>query len=215
MREDMDQLNKNNGKETAAKETTDKEILIFQAITDLINEGSDLTKMKVGDITARAGIGKGTAYEYFSSKEEMIEKALKYSMVSNIMNVMELIEKEESFRDKFFCLLNYMEDHKDKVRMVMWMFRIKGQMMDLSAENICDVSEEEAQDAIQYITMLGTWFLSFADKENLFTEQNTNFRISALLSQVVQFGMYLHFGNPDEIESVKEFVYEGLIKQLN
>ena len=42
---------------------------------ELVNEGQDLTKLKVGDITAKAGIGKGTAYEYFSSKEEIVEKA--------------------------------------------------------------------------------------------------------------------------------------------
>ena len=58
---------------------SEKEVLIFNAVIELVNEGQDLTKLKVGDITAKAGIGKGTAYEYFSSKEEIVEKALRDS----------------------------------------------------------------------------------------------------------------------------------------
>ena len=194
---------------------SEKEVLIFNAVIELVNEGQDLTKLKVGDITAKAGIGKGTAYEYFSSKEEIVEKALKYSMATYIRDVMILVEKEETFRDKFFCLLNYMQDHKDRARMVLWILKLKGQTMDFTSADYMAAKEEEAQDTLQYLKMLGNWFLSFGDREGLFKEQNENFRISALLSQVVQFGMYLHYGKEDDMEAVKEFVYDGLIKQLN
>lgn len=46
-----------------------KVVLMYQAVVDMVNEGVDVNNMKVADITARAGIGKGTAYEYFSTKE--------------------------------------------------------------------------------------------------------------------------------------------------
>ncbi|MBR3770502.1 MAG: TetR/AcrR family transcriptional regulator [Lachnospiraceae bacterium] len=51
---------------------------MYQAVLDLIREGNDVSKIKVIDITTRAGIGKGTAYEYFRSREEIIGKALIY-----------------------------------------------------------------------------------------------------------------------------------------
>ena len=58
------------------KKLCEKERLMFQAVIELIEEGMDIYSMKVSDITSRAGVGKGTAYEYFSSKEELIAKAL-------------------------------------------------------------------------------------------------------------------------------------------
>ena len=54
---------------------SEKELALFQAVIDLIEEDADIHSIKVSDITNRAGIGKGTAYEYFSSKEEMVAKA--------------------------------------------------------------------------------------------------------------------------------------------
>lgn len=48
----------------------------YQAVIDLLMEGVDVGSLTVSEITGRAGIGKGTAYDYFSSKEEMIAGAL-------------------------------------------------------------------------------------------------------------------------------------------
>ena len=51
---------------------SEKELLLYQAVIELLDEGMEVHQIKVSDITNRAGVGKGTAYEYFSSKEEMI-----------------------------------------------------------------------------------------------------------------------------------------------
>ncbi len=51
---------------------------LYEAVLELIGENVDIRDVKVSDITKRAGIGKGTAYEYFSNKEEIIGSALLY-----------------------------------------------------------------------------------------------------------------------------------------
>lgn len=53
-------------------ELPEKVLLLYQAVMELIAEGEDMSDIKVSMITQRAGIGKGTAYDYFDSKEEMI-----------------------------------------------------------------------------------------------------------------------------------------------
>ena len=53
-------------KQTA--EIPEKVLLIYQAVPQMLKEGADINTLKVSEITERAGIGKGTAYEYFSSK---------------------------------------------------------------------------------------------------------------------------------------------------
>ena len=47
--------------------------LLYEAVLAMVTDGWDINRMKVSDITAQAGIGKGTAYEYFSSKEEILQ----------------------------------------------------------------------------------------------------------------------------------------------
>ena len=42
---------------------------MYGAVIEMLEEGMDASGMRVSAITERAGIGKGTAYEYFDSKE--------------------------------------------------------------------------------------------------------------------------------------------------
>ena len=51
---------------------------LYEAVEELIFENIEVKGIKVSDITERAGIGKGTAYEYFRNKEEIISSALLY-----------------------------------------------------------------------------------------------------------------------------------------
>lgn len=48
---------------------------LYKAVMELLLEGREIRKMKVSEITERAGIGKGTAYEYFESREELKYKS--------------------------------------------------------------------------------------------------------------------------------------------
>ena len=51
------------------KNPPEKVRLMYEAVSQLLKGKQDLTSIKVQDITAKAGIGKGTAYEYFSSNQ--------------------------------------------------------------------------------------------------------------------------------------------------
>ena len=192
----------------------EKQILIYKAIVDLINEGADVTSMKVGEITARAGIGKGTAYEYFTSKEQMVMEALEYNTMLQIQTVKAMVEKADGFREKFMCVLNYMEDNKDQIRTFLWMIRIQGNEFDITTYTGDGFSCKEAMDKLGQLVELAVWFLSFAEEEGVITEKNLDYKISALFAQIVQFSFYLHFGGDRDLEPVKNFIYEGFIKQL-
>ena len=61
----------------------DKMRLMFEAVSELIKEQKEISRITVAEITSKAGIGKGTAYEYFSSKEEIIVNALMYEYCIN------------------------------------------------------------------------------------------------------------------------------------
>ncbi len=81
---------------------------LYGAVLDLIGEDVDMRNVKVSDLTCRAGIGKGTAYEYFHNKEEIISSALLYHINAICSQVMEEIRKMEDFpsmlRYLFLCM---------------------------------------------------------------------------------------------------------------
>ncbi|WP_313165040.1 TetR/AcrR family transcriptional regulator [Sedimentibacter sp.] len=61
-------------------------------------------KTKMEDIALRAGVGKGTLYEYFSSKQEIFDEAC-VEYVKSIHNyVKEISELDVSFKDKLVSL---------------------------------------------------------------------------------------------------------------
>ena len=65
----------------------DKVMKMFDAVLELVSEKAELTSLKVQDITTRAGIGKGTAYEYFDSREDIILFALLYDYSKKIQRL--------------------------------------------------------------------------------------------------------------------------------
>lgn len=86
-----------------------KEKAIYQAVLALFEEGADLNALTVSEITKKAGIGKGTAYEYFSDKEEMIAKALFYNAEVFCKQLYEGMVTRSGFYDKIEFLLLTME----------------------------------------------------------------------------------------------------------
>lgn len=53
---------------------------IFQGVLSLAQQGVPLYEVKVQAIATAAGLGKGTLYEYFSSKEEILAATMLWCM---------------------------------------------------------------------------------------------------------------------------------------
>ena len=64
-----------------------RETAIYQAALGLIAQGASPAAMKVQDIAQAAGIGKGTVYEYFTSKEEILQGMALYCFDSEIAHI--------------------------------------------------------------------------------------------------------------------------------
>ncbi len=62
------------------EELPEKVRAIYDSVLQAVEEGRDLSELTVSGITGRAGIGKGTAYDYFDSKEEIIACAVVFLM---------------------------------------------------------------------------------------------------------------------------------------
>lgn len=89
---------------------------LYKAVMELLLEGREIRKMKVSEITERAGIGKGTAYEYFESREELLVHALDYHQKIWAENIREELAGKSSLVEKMGCLFDLVDNIIKKVK---------------------------------------------------------------------------------------------------
>ncbi|SHE67448.1 TetR/AcrR family transcriptional regulator [Alkalibacter saccharofermentans] len=82
------------------KMISEKEELILRGAIELLKRGESPYSIKVSDIAKAANVGKGTIYEYFESKEEVIAKSIIYSMELEIKKLESKLKSKKSFRER-------------------------------------------------------------------------------------------------------------------
>lgn len=69
----------------------ERETALYEAALRLIAKGVNPAAMKVQQIADEAGIGKGTVYEYFASKDEILQGMALYCFDTEIARIAVLI----------------------------------------------------------------------------------------------------------------------------
>jgi AcrR family transcriptional regulator len=83
----------------------EKVLLLYQAMQELVGEGVDLSTVKVSAITERAGIGKGTAYDYFESKDDLVASSLVFLVGQTILELRCAIQDKHTLYEQLNSLL--------------------------------------------------------------------------------------------------------------
>ena len=91
------------------EELRPKVLALYRAVLEFLDEGADINTIKVSDITRKAGIGKGTAYDYFKSREEIIVSALLYDMEREVSTEREKLKLLKSFGEKMEYAFDWIE----------------------------------------------------------------------------------------------------------
>ncbi len=87
------------------KQYKEKEILIFNAVYDLLSRGKNIQELVVQEIATQANIAKGSLYEYFDNKEDILQKSLEYFINENLIELIEKLQKVHTFEEKLFHIL--------------------------------------------------------------------------------------------------------------
>ena len=182
--------------------------LLYEAVLAMVTDGWDINRMKVSDITAQAGIGKGTAYEYFSSKEELIANAVLYDVEMRLAHVLEITKGEGDFAGKFVQILTYMEEVFAKRQAFCLLVRIG--------------TGEKRQQALgcHLADRIVESLMCQGVSEGTIGETNPYLQKLAFVAQMTAFAGYLvdlEKGEKMAVsrEEAKRFVYEALVKSLN
>ena len=79
----------------------EKKAAVFRAVLKLLRQGRPLGDLKVSEIAEAAGIGKGTVYEYFPSREELLRDAMQYSRAQGFQELYAAISGAEGFEARW------------------------------------------------------------------------------------------------------------------
>ena len=198
----------------------DKEMLMYKAVIEMIQEDYDINSIKVSDITSRAGIGKGTAYEYFSSKEEIIVKALLYDTYRHIKNVENIMQMATSFKEKYYLLLDYLEENMpytkgagSLLKMFTGTYEVKekfqGELEKFHVQVNCPLT---------YVEKLIDTFMEQGYNEGIYPQANITIRRSVFATQVTGYIYCIlnqYYGGGTSREDARDFAYSSVVKLLN
>jgi len=88
------------------------EIILKAALDVFSSKGYHNTKME--SIAKKAGVGKGTLYEYFSNKEELFKESLDYAINMYMEKINKAVEDGNSVEEKILCILKVERETKKK-----------------------------------------------------------------------------------------------------
>lgn len=205
-------------KQTA--EIPEKVLLIYQAVPQMLKEGADINTLKVSEITERAGIGKGTAYEYFSSKEELIMRALLFYIEKKVNDIENISESQNSFPDKIHAVLDYVEQNFDDIRGFCMLVRIGTGSYEISEPLKNEYERMQETFDCHRMDHLIDRMIEQGRQEGILTQNNTFLCRMAFASQMMMYTAALLQQekadlNVPETEKLKTFVYHALVKSLN
>ncbi|MDD4802558.1 MAG: TetR/AcrR family transcriptional regulator [Syntrophomonas sp.] len=99
-----------------------RELIMEAAIKVFSRKGYNYTKME--EIAIEAGIGKGTIYEYFASKLQLLQEILERSFQLYHQKMVEEIQSSICFKDKIRILVEahfkFCQENKELTSILFW-----------------------------------------------------------------------------------------------
>lgn len=196
----------------------EKVLKIFEAVEQFAKEGRDVTTLKVSEISAKAGIGKGTTYEYFESREEMISKAVLFSISKNIKVALEILNSKDDFKTVFYKICDYIWNSwvDDSVKKQILEFLTNYGGSAGGRENVKLYHGEQVPECLEVISDALDKYIGRGIDEGILKHGGIKYAREIFCSQIFQY-MFILESKPEKSEkqAIEDFVYEGLTILLN
>lgn len=188
-----------------------KEQKILDAAIEIIGDGvSEVGSLKVADIAKRAGIGKGTIYEYFSSKDEIICEAICYHIRANLEREWAGIYSQCGFREGVFHAMECIRQEimKPSVMNTEFLHLIDKALLEKAVEEIKGLLRGRAAEIYGDLLKRGV-------TEGLFPMPfSPEYAGQALLNVFCGLNFMFRMGEPAFYDEYMENAYEMLLKTL-
>ncbi len=188
---------------------------MYAAVIQLIEEGADATGIRVSTITDRAGIGKGTAYEYFDSKEDIVACAVVYQ-IQRVFDWLEnVLSEKKSFGDQLNFLLDAMSIQDGRKHAFLRFVNLLTDNSDFSRS----VREKmEAEEFSQYlpVRVFGRILQRGVDRGELRADVPLEYLIYNIFSHLITYMMAVATENCFRVDSqmMRPLVYQGIMNEI-
>lgn len=197
----------------------EKVLAMYEAVFKLLSRDCDVNTIKVADITGLAGIGKGTAYEYFSSKEEIIAASMLYYVQECVDRLREISVSSKQFQKKIYAVMDLIDAHmKEKqgifllIKILIGSYEVPKSLKSVYEQMQKKCCEEDKNAIIDRMIEGGV-------SEGLIKETNLFLQRAAVETQMSVYCMYKiaaeqHIETDLEDETLREYIYRNILKLL-
>ena len=198
------------------KEFSPKEIAIFQAVLELFRDGADINSFTVADITRQAGIGKGTAYEYFSDKDEMIAKAIFYHAEQFCQSLYEQMLYEKTVYDRIMLVLKRIETEIAEANCIFRLIQVSCNKSGIG-QRIQEIEGLKSVYGLKPDEILGRIIGSDFGVSVSISEYKQEYLMLAVISKLCCYGIYLQKNADLEAakkEAMREMICLGICREI-
>ena len=200
------------------KQYTEKEICVFGGVMALSKEGKKIYNITVQDIAKASNMGKGTLYEYFSSKEEIIINALMYFLGLENEKAEKIAFSSTGFRDKIYALYDLLIQSFEDGFAVVSQFATSDEMLNIP--KIIHDQQEYIEEVMTLRNELVMAILRQGVKEGVIRlDFDSDYIRMAIMANLSCLDSCIHLPETTrdvcQIEQKKNHAYTLLLKSLN
>lgn len=199
------------------EEKRPKVLALYQAVLQLLDAGADINALKVSDITDCAGIGKGTAYEYFKSKEEIIASALTYDLDKKIRAELVYLENCPRFAERIRRIFDWITTQHAEQKSFTRYLRLTTQICEVNAALLAAIKEKQQELGGGPVMLIEKICRQGKESGEIRSDIPAKAATIQVLADLTAFVMYLERRQETcelEPEWMKDFLCGGLIKSL-
>ena len=198
----------------APNQVPPKVTAMYRAVSTLLREDKDISEMSVSMITGLAGIGKGTAYEYFDSKEEIIVCALLYEIRTVTEEASRQIQTCPDLETQIERMLLLVEEHSQCVDAIMAFLHLltdHSREGNLLRERMAEGNGKGPVDLLIRQIIDSAW-----ERGQLREDLPLSYITNALLARMISYLMYQchHIGEDVAPEKMRRLITESIMNEL-
>lgn len=192
-----------------------KVLRMYDAVIRLIEEGEDASGIRVSTITDRAGIGKGTAYDYFDTKEDIVACAVVFH-IRRIFSLLEQeLQKQENFEKQLSWLLEEMGRESNRKYCFIRMVHILTDNSDFSRQ-VRQKMMSESFRRYHPINVFGRILRQGVDRGELRDDLPMEFMIYTIFSGLLTYMLSISTEECFHVnpKTMKFYVHQQIMREL-
>lgn len=191
-----------------------KVLKLYEAVNQLVEEGADPGTLRVSTITDRAGIGKGTAYEYFDSKDEIVIYAVVYQMQTAMVELEKGLLERETFREQMNYLLDEVTAQEGRQNCFLKQIHLLTDNTEFSRQ-VQGIMASAAHEKYRLIQLFRKLLGVAVERGELRKDLPLDYMVFSMGGRVLAYMVAISEGGLQiELSQMRELVYDGILNEL-